>query len=1448
MNPNCKTPQLATWLAVVVAGIAMAPMASAQVPGPNLNIIGPTIDTDPESSPGLDVLFPDLELRQQNESACAARPDNPSIVLCAFNDYRAVSLTGDAWQGVAMTRDGVHWLSRLAPGSTAGPGSLGFGFAADPTVVSVPGLAFSTFIASDRCVNNCPGGFFLQRWAELNKEDGYPYEPENFVRAIDRGASGRFIDKPHVWATLDPPGSGFTRVSMTLESGAVRTVDVPRGVLHAAFAVFVGTDNNSGTKILYTRSTDWGATWSQPTKLNESLAINSGINIVSSGSRMLAVWRRFRDNNEPDAIMYARSTDNGKKWSKAGIIANSICPFDQALLDDPATPITPDRLGFRTSAFPVAATDGAEFRVFWQDRRFGGLTPNCASGLSRIVSSRSANGDNWSAPTAVDLGDATIGHQYMPAAFGAGGRIQVAWYDTRNDESGVFTPFINDFVDDAGNWVHHTADVRGLQIDDGIFGPSFEISRYRSGKSPFSDATQGRIIQLERNQLNGRLFRKGTTPFNGDYMAVTARPFRLQSTAGVPAWVSNSNVSPEGTEESFFVAWSDARDVRGDVFGDWVGGGATTFSPSQPLAIGEEAAEPLQECVAPTLVFDRSRDQNIYGAGVRPGLLVSLPSAAKPLGSIQRGFVVYMQNPDRNPKTFGLRITNQPPDLGAGTGIASFRQQQPAGTPLASIVRELTVVIESRSAAARTVFLTSTVRNAAIRIEAFDPAAPAQAAGVVTINAAPSVNPEAPDFENPDYENPDYENFNVQAVEIQAPDFENKTVTFVPLNPDYENPDYENLLVLAPDYENPDYENPDYENPDYENRTVRAPDYENPDYENTTLGDPVEKLLVAGGYTDITWKVRSEGNTTGAFSAAPFIAGSLPVGTQTQLIITAPYAIPSSQNCAPVTLGQNVVLVNIANPDVSSLAKPDLESPGSVDAPTVPSLPNGEFNVTLRIFGSTPFPQRRVGLAVYAQQCSTLDTNCNINPCELGNTGEAVGECEVDFTPDTIPPSFGALPDIPGVEAASAGGAVVTFTVAATDDVDGPVAATCSPASGSTFPLGNTTVNCTARDSFGNVASEDFLVSVVDTTAPALVVPTGTIEAAATGPSGAAVSFAASATDLVSGPVAPVCSPASGSTFALGLTAVNCTAADARGNSSMASFSVLVKDTGAPVVTVPANLIREATGATGAQVAYSASASDAVDGAITPTCAPPSASTFALGTSTVTCSATDRAGNTGTASFTITVRDTTPPLLSLPPDQRVGPTSGLSAVVTYTATATDIVDANVTADCTPASGAVFPIGTSTVTCTATDDAGNTATGSFKVTVEHLGFAGIFFPKGVVKVGSSVPLDWRFLNQSGQPIDSAAETRQRVIVQGGRAQGQNCVPVIEVYAQDSGSSSFRYSASTRTWQFNWQTKGFCAGTVSIQVAIDRPPFGATLGSEDPRFPMPPALPTLLTLVK
>lgn len=111
-----------------------------------------------------------------------------------------------------------------------------------------------------------------------------------------------------------------------------------------------------------------------------------------------------------------------------------------------------------------------------------------------------------------------------------------------------------------------------------------------------------------------------------------------------------------------------------------------------------------------------------------------------------------------------------------------------------------------------------------------------------------------------------------------------------------------------------------------------------------------------------------------------------------------------------------------------------------------------------------------------------------------------------------------------------------------------------------------------------------------------------------------------------------------------------------------------------------------------------------------------SGSTFPVGSTTVQCSATDANHNTATGSFLVTVRDTTPPVLSLPANITAEATSDSGAAVTYSATSTDIVDGSVTVSCDHASGSTFPLGTTLVQCTATDAHHNTASGSFSVTV------------------------------------------------------------------------------------------------------------------------------------
>jgi HYR domain-containing protein/galactose oxidase-like protein len=81
-----------------------------------------------------------------------------------------------------------------------------------------------------------------------------------------------------------------------------------------------------------------------------------------------------------------------------------------------------------------------------------------------------------------------------------------------------------------------------------------------------------------------------------------------------------------------------------------------------------------------------------------------------------------------------------------------------------------------------------------------------------------------------------------------------------------------------------------------------------------------------------------------------------------------------------------------------------------------------------------------------------------------------------------------------------------------------------------------------------------------------------------------------------------------------------------------------------------------------------------------------------------------------------TFGDATPPVVAIPDDITTNATGPLGAVIAFSATATDDTDPNPTVTCTPPAGSTFPIGTTTVNCTASDAHGNTSSASFKVHV------------------------------------------------------------------------------------------------------------------------------------
>jgi hypothetical protein len=202
----------------------------------------------------------------------------------------------------------------------------------------------------------------------------------------------------------------------------------------------------------------------------------------------------------------------------------------------------------------------------------------------------------------------------------------------------------------------------------------------------------------------------------------------------------------------------------------------------------------------------------------------------------------------------------------------------------------------------------------------------------------------------------------------------------------------------------------------------------------------------------------------------------------------------------------------------------------------------------------------------------------------------------------------------------------------------------CTPASGSNFPLGTTTVTCTATDQSNNSSNCMFTVTVNDTTAPQVTCPQNVVVNPPQGVCNPAVQYSTpTATDNCS-TATVMCTPASGSNFPLGTTTVTCTATDQANNSSQCTFTVTV--TGTPFsilcggdINTAARILAPVTCGIGSVVSYPAPtiSSSTCNGNISVSCVPASGSTFPAGTTTVTCTATDQNNQTVSCSFTVTV-------------------------------------------------------------------------------------------------------------------------------------------------------------------------------------------------------------------
>lgn len=347
-------------------------------------------------------------------------------------------------------------------------------------------------------------------------------------------------------------------------------------------------------------------------------------------------------------------------------------------------------------------------------------------------------------------------------------------------------------------------------------------------------------------------------------------------------------------------------------------------------------------------------------------------------------------------------------------------------------------------------------------------------------------------------------------------------------------------------------------------------------------------------------------------------------------------------------------------------------------------------------------------------------------------TCSASGAEDVNFLVtivDTTPPEIAAPEETPIVAVLPSPESTeveVDYGPVATDDlVDGAGAAECVPASGSVFPLGDTTVACNATDAAGNAASAlTFTVRVVEP--PLALAAADDISAEAEGTL-TNVSFALpTATGQGSASATVSCTPAPGSGFPLGPSIVDCTATSGSETAST-RFTLTVADTRPPMIAAVDDIVVEATSASGAAVNYTVPfASDLVDGAVGVACSP-AAGSLQLGATIVTCTAADSRSNVATRTFSVVVRDTTAPVIEgedvITQQGSGGMTFGATDAVGVTSLDVTLTLSNGAAHpmektLTGARFAGVPVGAHRVEVVARDAAGHVATRILNLTVQE----------------------------------------------------------------------------------------------------------------------------------
>ena len=474
--------------------------------------------------------------RQGNEPAIAVDPTNPDLVFAAWNDYCDTDL-GGGWMGLAYSRNaGEAWTPSKIPGypsdtSVEGAASPLHGRqleAGDPLVAfDNDGNLFAGGIAFNR-VNPQNGDVWVASYARTPHASGYP---KDYLRTVVVGTgtpalNGIFEDKP--------------------ELEVDRTGGPHDGNVYICWSRFVGF--NGRTSIYISRSTDSGATFSNPVKLSDGKDVQGCDIAIEHDGDVYVSWgtRDTPSSNTVQGLAFARSDDGGATFARAGQIAAFTryfpsdgardcgdgalaCPTGFVFFRVPLEPrITADPSGMLPGVYATYnAVDPVTVVPSTSSYSSAGANSGFV-GRSVVYVVRSLDdGQTWSSPVAVDPAGG-IGHQYFSDIDALGGKLVAIWQDNRTDDAYSVQLPIGNTRDAQGRPIASGTDVVGTYAavsDDGV-----------------SFAPLGAMSSVT-HQPSYEMFGNRSIPFQGDYNWISLA-FDGDSLFGYLAWTDNRDVLP----------------------------------------------------------------------------------------------------------------------------------------------------------------------------------------------------------------------------------------------------------------------------------------------------------------------------------------------------------------------------------------------------------------------------------------------------------------------------------------------------------------------------------------------------------------------------------------------------------------------------------------------------------------------------------------------------------------------------------------------------------------------------------------------------------------------------------------------------------------------------------------------------------------------------------------